>query len=193
MGLISSSIGPKNILPYSRLMKNSDEAGSGCGSVGRAVASDTRSLRFESRHRQIIILSNGPILAAFYFRLFHDIQFNKLMTAQMVCLGLKPGVEEQKLQTNSLSYGGTPKHRQIIIQKINLHIARCIEKTKIKKKRPGNAHFIKKNEEGSRNSSSCNNSNNNMNNNNHLNQNVLFVYNGSCLHTSKQVPPRGLL
>ena len=28
--------------------------------------------------------------------------------------------------------------------------------------------------------------NNNMNNNNHLNQNVLFVYNGSCLHTSKQ-------
>ena len=29
--------------------------GSGCGSVGRAVASDTRSPRFESSHRQKII------------------------------------------------------------------------------------------------------------------------------------------
>ena len=29
--------------------------GSGCDSVGRVVASDTRGLRFESRHRQIFI------------------------------------------------------------------------------------------------------------------------------------------
>ena len=29
--------------------------GSGCGSVGRAVASDTRDPRFESRHRQTFI------------------------------------------------------------------------------------------------------------------------------------------
>ena len=29
--------------------------GSGCGSVGRAVISDTRGLRFESRHWQIFI------------------------------------------------------------------------------------------------------------------------------------------
>ena len=28
------------------------EKGSGCGSVGRAVASDTRGTRFESSHRQ---------------------------------------------------------------------------------------------------------------------------------------------
>ena len=31
--------------------------GSGCGSVGRAVASDTRGPRFESSHRQKIILN----------------------------------------------------------------------------------------------------------------------------------------
>ena len=29
--------------------------GSGCGSVGRAVASETRGPRFESSHRQIFI------------------------------------------------------------------------------------------------------------------------------------------
>ena len=29
--------------------------GSGCGSVGRAVASDARGLRFESSHRQTFI------------------------------------------------------------------------------------------------------------------------------------------
>ena len=33
--------------------------GSGRGSVGRAVASDDRDLRFESRHWQILITSNG--------------------------------------------------------------------------------------------------------------------------------------
>ena len=32
-----------------------DVLGSGCGSVGRAVASDTRDPRFESSHRQIYI------------------------------------------------------------------------------------------------------------------------------------------
>ena len=31
------------------------EEGSGCGSVGRAVASDTRGPRFESSHRQKFI------------------------------------------------------------------------------------------------------------------------------------------
>ena len=31
------------------------EQGSGCGSVGRAVASNTRGPRFESSHRQIFI------------------------------------------------------------------------------------------------------------------------------------------
>ena len=30
--------------------------GSGCGSVGRAVASDARGLQFESSHRQTFIL-----------------------------------------------------------------------------------------------------------------------------------------
>ena len=55
--------------------------GSGCGSVGRAVASDTRGLRFESSHRRNFI---------------HVFTIN------------------------------------------------CIEKTKIKKKRPGMAHFLKK-------------------------------------------------
>ena len=29
--------------------------GSGCGSIGRAVASNTRGPRFESRHRQIFV------------------------------------------------------------------------------------------------------------------------------------------
>ena len=57
--------------------------GSGCGSVGRAVAFDTRGPRFDSRHRQNFI-----------------------------------------------------EH---------LFIINCIEKTKINKKRPGMAHFLKKN------------------------------------------------
>ena len=55
--------------------------GSGCGSVGRAVDSDTRDPRFDSSHRQKFI-----------------------------------------------------EH---------LFIINCIEKTKINKKRPGMAHFIK--------------------------------------------------
>ena len=32
-------------------------SGSGCGSVGRAVASDSRGLQFESTHRQKFILN----------------------------------------------------------------------------------------------------------------------------------------
>ena len=32
--------------------------GSGCGSVGRAVASDTKDSRFESSHRQILFANN---------------------------------------------------------------------------------------------------------------------------------------
>ena len=31
------------------------QSGSGCGSVGRAVASNARGLRFESSHRQTFI------------------------------------------------------------------------------------------------------------------------------------------
>ena len=31
------------------------EQGSGCGAVGRAVASDTRGPRFESSHRQLLL------------------------------------------------------------------------------------------------------------------------------------------
>ena len=56
--------------------------GSDCGSVGRAVAFDTRGLRFDSSHRQNFI-----------------------------------------------------EH---------LFIISCIEKTKINKKRPGMAHFLKR-------------------------------------------------
>ena len=55
--------------------------GSGCDSVGRAVASDTRGLQFESSHRQIL-----------YY----------------------------------------------------LYTVNCIGKVKIKKERPGMAHFLKK-------------------------------------------------
>ena len=58
--------------------------GSGCGSVGRTVNSDTRGLRFESSHRQKIIYI-------------------------------------EHLSTSTV----------------------CVEKTKIKKKRPGMAHFKK--------------------------------------------------
>ena len=50
-----------------------------------------------------------------YFRSFHipnqmtNIQFEqyKFKKAQMVCLGLEPGVAGWKVQTNPLSYGGT--------------------------------------------------------------------------------------
>ena len=34
--------------------KIKDWSGSGCGAVGRAVASDTRDQQFESGHRQIL-------------------------------------------------------------------------------------------------------------------------------------------
>ena len=44
-----------------------------------------------------------------YFRLFHITKCNKLMKALIVCMGLKPGVARRKMQTNLLSYGGTPK------------------------------------------------------------------------------------
>ena len=37
------------------LLKLKQDLGSGCGSVGRAVASDTIDPRFESRHRQNLI------------------------------------------------------------------------------------------------------------------------------------------
>ena len=47
------------VLSFKRLLliKNKDMLmlGSGCGSVGRAVASDTRDPWFESRHRQNFI------------------------------------------------------------------------------------------------------------------------------------------
>ena len=43
-----------------------------------------------------------------YFRLFHITQFKKLMKAQIVCLGLKPGAAGWKGQTNPRSYGSTP-------------------------------------------------------------------------------------
>ena len=40
-----------------------------------------------------------------------NIQFEqyKFKKAQMVCLGLEPGVAGWKVQTNPLSYGGTPR------------------------------------------------------------------------------------
>ena len=61
--------------------------GSGCGSFGRAVASNTRGLQFESSHRHNFIY-----------------QYRTIVYCQL-----------------------------------------CIEKTKIKKKRPGMAHFFLKN------------------------------------------------
>ena len=39
------------------LQVNNSHTGSGCGEVGRAVASSTRDPRFESSHRQIYLLS----------------------------------------------------------------------------------------------------------------------------------------
>ena len=43
----------KNTKPVSYVGKQLGQ-GSGCGSVGRAVPSDTRGPRFESSHRQIL-------------------------------------------------------------------------------------------------------------------------------------------
>ena len=48
---------------------------------------------------------NRPLFV--YFRLFHITQFNKLMKALIVCLGLEPGAAGWKAQTNPQSYGGT--------------------------------------------------------------------------------------
>ena len=45
------------------------EEGSSCGSVGRAVASDTRGLRFESSHRQKFIYTlNICLLSTVYWK-----------------------------------------------------------------------------------------------------------------------------
>ena len=51
-----------------------------------------------------VFFKNGPIPASFsgYFRLFNKSQF-KLIKAQVVCLGLEPGVAGWKAQTNPLS------------------------------------------------------------------------------------------
>ena len=56
-----------------------------------------------------------------YFCSFHipiqmtHIQFKlyKLKKAWIVCLGLEPKVAGQKVQTNPLSYGGTPMNREV--------------------------------------------------------------------------------
>ena len=45
------------------------QVGSGCGSVGKAVASDTRGLRFESSHRQkFIYILNICLLSTVYWK-----------------------------------------------------------------------------------------------------------------------------
>ena len=72
-----------NLLIDTMLNHNEWSLGSGCGSVGRAVASDSRGPRFESHHRQKNYIEHFTV--------------------------------------------------------------NCIEKTKIKKKRLGRAHFLKKN------------------------------------------------
>ena len=49
--------------------KNSKILGSGCGSVGRAVTSDTRGPRFESSHRQkFIYILNNCLLSTVYWK-----------------------------------------------------------------------------------------------------------------------------
>ena len=45
------------------------------------------------------------------FRFFYMSQFKySSIKAQMVCLGFKPGAAGWKVQTNPLSYGGTPEY-----------------------------------------------------------------------------------
>ena len=53
------------LIKWSIFCKNN--LGSGCGSVGRAVASDTRGLQFESSHRQkFIFILNISLLSTVY-------------------------------------------------------------------------------------------------------------------------------
>ena len=47
-----------------RIISKLLESGSGCGSVGRAVASKTRGPRFESGHRQNLL--NNCLLSTVY-------------------------------------------------------------------------------------------------------------------------------
>ena len=47
-----------------RVFKKRTTRGSGCGSVGRVVASDTRGLRFESSHQQKFIQTKRSELAS---------------------------------------------------------------------------------------------------------------------------------
>ena len=44
-----------NLVFVLKWVKTAECLGSGCGSVGRAVASDTRGSQFKSSHRQIFI------------------------------------------------------------------------------------------------------------------------------------------
>ena len=76
---------------------------------GQAVVSQIRSVAIDIDRNLVNCffkeeLANSGLFYV-YFRLFHKTQFNKLI---MVCLGLEPGVAGSKVQTNPLSFGGTP-------------------------------------------------------------------------------------
>ena len=54
-------------LPNQSVKKSAAAVGSGCGSVGRAVSSDTRCPRFESSHQQKFIYTlNISLLSTVY-------------------------------------------------------------------------------------------------------------------------------
>ena len=80
------------------------------GGGGTIVEMADVTIRLMRRMRHFVFWKNGPILASFYvyFRLFQLIQFKSKFIEANMCLGLKPGPAGWKVQTNPLSYGGTP-------------------------------------------------------------------------------------
>ena len=61
------------------------------------------------QRKKIIVARWISFLKTVLFLSFHISQFKfKLIKAYMVCLGFKPGAAGWKVQTNPLSYGGTP-------------------------------------------------------------------------------------
>ena len=65
---LSNTVDTSSLLGLKITIKNI-KLGSGCGSVGRVVASDTRGPQFESSHRQkIIYILNICLLSIVYWK-----------------------------------------------------------------------------------------------------------------------------
>ena len=73
--------------------KKNNELGSGCGSVGRAVASNTRSPWFESSHQQIFIQNSCLPIVVNYIektQIKKKEAVNGLFKKEILWIGIQP-------------------------------------------------------------------------------------------------------